>query len=47
MYYGIYLLMVFLGYMILLDLEVSNLIYLIEGIRYSVLESEIRIMMVF
>lgn len=47
MYYGTHPSMVFLGYMILSDLEVSNLIHLIEGIRYSVPESEIRTMMVF
>lgn len=38
---------VFLGYMILSDLEIKNLIHLIEGIRYQVPESEIRTMMVF
>jgi len=47
MYYGTHPTKVFLGYMILSDLEIRNLIHLIEGIRYQVPEGEIRTMMVF
>lgn len=47
MYYASHPSKVFIGYMILSELEVTNLIHLIEGIRYQVPESEIRTMMVF
>ncbi len=47
MYYASHPAKVFIGYMILSELEVTNLIHLIEGIRYQVPESEIRTMMVF
>ncbi|WP_025725463.1 V-type ATPase subunit [Acholeplasma granularum] len=47
MYYSNHPSEVFLGYMILQDLEVKNLTHLIEGIRYQIPEEEIRTMMVF
>lgn len=47
MYYATHPSKVFIGYMILSELEVTNLTHLIEGIRYQVPEEEIRSMMVF
>lgn len=47
MFYATHPSKVFIGYMILSELEVTNLIHLIEGIRYQVPEDEIRSMMVF
>jgi len=47
MYYASHPAKVYLGYMILSELEVSNLTHLIEGIRYQVAPEEIRMMMVY
>jgi len=47
LFYGTHPSKVFLGYMIVSDLEISNLIHLIEGIRYQVPENEIRTMIVY
>ncbi len=47
MHYATHAAKVYLGYMILSELEVSNLIHLIEGIRYQVPADEIRMMLVY